>query len=174
MTRFLDWLNNNNQLDPVMKAAIAHFWFIIIHPFDDGNGRIGRAISDMLLARSENSAERFYSMSSQILIERKQYYKVLQKVQHSSGDITESVSGTPGTAVGVSKICIGSQAPTEAQLQYGAAVVVSFKDASGKRCTRSVVTYGQALQEIARDYTVTGEVGKSIISQYEVASTLIE
>mgnify|MGYP003510436540 FL=1 len=89
MTRFLDWLNNNNQLDPVMKAAIAHFWFIIIHPFDDGNGRIGRAISDMLLARSENSAERFYSMSSQILIERKQYYKVLQKVQHSSGDITE-------------------------------------------------------------------------------------
>lgn len=89
MTRFLEWLNNNNQLDPVMKAAIGHFWFIIIHPFDDGNGRIGRAISDMLLARSENSAERFYSMSSQILIERKQYYKVLQKVQHSNGDITE-------------------------------------------------------------------------------------
>lgn len=89
MNRFLNWFNNDNSLDPVLKAAIAHFWFIIIHPFDDGNGRIGRAITDMLLARAEGSGERFYSMSSQILIERKQYYKVLQKVQHSTGDITE-------------------------------------------------------------------------------------
>ncbi|MBS1781482.1 MAG: Fic family protein [Bacteroidetes bacterium] len=89
MDKFLSWFNNDNTLDPVLKAAIAHFWFIIIHPFDDGNGRIGRAITDMLLARAENSGERFYSMSSQILTERKQYYEVLQKVQHSSGDITE-------------------------------------------------------------------------------------
>ncbi|TAE61989.1 MAG: Fic family protein [Bacteroidetes bacterium] len=89
MDAFLDWLNNDNSLDPVLKAAIAHFWFIIIHPFDDGNGRIGRAITDMLLARAEGSGERFYSMSSQILAERKQYYEVLQRVQHSSGDITE-------------------------------------------------------------------------------------
>jgi Fic family protein len=89
MDKFLDWFNNDNSLDLVLKAAIAHFWFIIIHPFDDGNGRIGRAITDMLLARSEDTGERFYSMSSQILIERKQYYEVLQKVQHSTGDITE-------------------------------------------------------------------------------------
>ncbi len=89
MDKFLDWFNNDNSLDPVLKAAIAHFWFIIIHPFDDGNGRIGRAITDMLLARAEGSRERFYSMSSQILAERKRYYEVLQKVQHSSGDITE-------------------------------------------------------------------------------------
>ncbi len=89
MDAFLDWFNNNNELDLVLKAAIAHFWFIIIHPFDDGNGRIGRAIIDMLLSRAEGSAERFYSMSSQILIERKGYYQILQKVQHSSGDITE-------------------------------------------------------------------------------------
>jgi Fic family protein len=89
MDKFLDWVNNDNTYDPVLKAAIAHFWFIIIHPFDDGNGRIGRAITDMLLARAENSGERFYSMSSQILIERKQYYEILQKVQHSAGDITE-------------------------------------------------------------------------------------
>ncbi|GAO29918.1 Fic family protein [Geofilum rubicundum] len=89
MDQFLDWFNNNDELDPVLKAAIAHFWFIIIHPFDDGNGRIGRALTDMLLARSEGSGERFYSMSSQILVERKQYYKILQKVQHSTGDITE-------------------------------------------------------------------------------------
>ncbi|MBK7231725.1 MAG: Fic family protein [Saprospiraceae bacterium] len=89
MDKLLDWFNNENQLDPVLKAAIAHFWFIIIHPFDDGNGRIGRAMSDMLLARAEGSGERFYSMSSQILTERKRYYEVLQKVQHSAGDITE-------------------------------------------------------------------------------------
>ena len=89
MAKFLDWFNNDHQLDPVIKAAIAHFWFVIIHPFDDGNGRIGRAITDMLLARAESSGERFYSMSSQILVERKRYYEVLQKEQHSTGDITE-------------------------------------------------------------------------------------
>jgi len=89
MDKFLDWFNKENSLDPVLKAAIAHFWFIIIHPFDDGNGRIGRAITDMLLASAEGSGDRFYSMSSQILAERKVYYEVLQKVQHSSGDITE-------------------------------------------------------------------------------------
>lgn len=89
MDAFLVWFNEEQILDPVFKAAIAHFWFIIIHPFDDGNGRIARAISDMLLARAEQSGERFYSMSSQILVDRKQYYAILQKVQHSAGDITE-------------------------------------------------------------------------------------
>lgn len=89
MDRFLAWFNSPENIDPVLKAAIAHFWFIIIHPFDDGNGRIARAITDLLLARAEDSGERFYSMSSQILAERKRYYKVLQQVQHSSGDITE-------------------------------------------------------------------------------------
>ncbi len=89
MDKFLRWFNDSDKTDPVIKAAIAHFWFIIVHPFDDGNGRIARAITDMLLARSEKSAERFYSMSSQILIERKRYYEILQTVQHSSGDITE-------------------------------------------------------------------------------------
>lgn len=89
MDKFLDWLNSNVEIDLVLKAAIAHFWFIIIHPFDDGNGRIARAISDLLLARADQSPNRFYSMSSQILVERKRYYEVLKKVQHSNGDITE-------------------------------------------------------------------------------------
>lgn len=89
MDKFLTWFNHDNQLDPVLKAAIAHFWFITIHPFDDGNGRMGRAITDMLLARAEDSGERFYSMSSQILNERKRYYEILQKVQHSTGNLTE-------------------------------------------------------------------------------------
>ena len=89
MKKFIAWFNNDNTLDPVIKAAIAHFWFIIIHPFDDGNGRIARALTDMLLARAEGSGDRFYSMSGRILEERKLYYAVLQKVQHSSNDITE-------------------------------------------------------------------------------------
>jgi len=89
MDRFLDWLNNNNDLDLVLKSAIAHFWFIIIHPFDDGNGRIARAISDLLLARSDQSSQRFYSLSNQVLVERKKYYAILQKMQHQNGEITE-------------------------------------------------------------------------------------
>jgi Fic family protein len=92
MDHFLNWFNEEKKMDPVMKAAIAHFWFIIIHPFDDGNGRIARAISDLLLARADNTTERYYSMSSRIMVERKQYYAVLQKAQHSSGDITEWLS----------------------------------------------------------------------------------
>jgi len=89
MDVLLNWFNNNTKIDLVLKAAIAHLWFIIIHPFDDGNGRIARAISDLLLARSDNSSQRFYSLSSQILVERKVYYEILQKVQYSNGDITE-------------------------------------------------------------------------------------
>lgn len=92
MDIFLQWFNKDTKMDLVLKAAIAHFWFIIIHPFDDGNGRIARAISDLLLARSDDSSQRFYSLSSQILIERKLYYAVLQKEQHSNGDITEWLS----------------------------------------------------------------------------------
>jgi len=91
MDKFLHWFNSDAGMDPVIKTAIAHFWFIIIHPFDDGNGRIARALSDLLLTRAEKSPERFYSMSSQILVERRQYYAVLQSVQHSRGDITEWV-----------------------------------------------------------------------------------
>ena len=90
MDEFLLWLNDDNiVIDSVLKSAIAHFWFIIIHPFDDGNGRIARAISDMLLARSEKSSERFYSLSNQIQQEKNVYYETLKTVQHSDGDITE-------------------------------------------------------------------------------------
>jgi Fic family protein len=89
MGRFINWFNQDNKLDMVIKSAIAHFWFIIIHPFDDGNGRIARAISDLLLAHSDESSQRFYSLSNQILKDRKEYYSVLQKVQFNDGDITE-------------------------------------------------------------------------------------
>ncbi len=89
MDRFLDWFNTDNRIDLIIKSAIAHFRFIIIHPFDDGNGRIARAISDLLLARSEQSSHRFYSLSDQILRERKAYYETLQKTQYKDRDITE-------------------------------------------------------------------------------------
>ena len=85
MAKFLKWLNaENDKIDSVIKAAIAHLWFVTIHPFDDGNGRMARAISDMLLARSDESKQRFYSMSAQILKERKKYYETLEKTQHSN------------------------------------------------------------------------------------------
>ncbi len=88
MLQFLQWFNDSLQTDPVIKAAIAHLWFVTIHPFDDGNGRMARAIADMQLARSDGSSQRFYSMSSQILTERKKYYEILEKTQHGDGDIT--------------------------------------------------------------------------------------
>ena len=91
MTRFIDWFNTENNIDLVLKAAIAHLWFVTIHPFDDGNGRITRALTDMLLARSDKSPQRFYSMSAQIRAERKQYYEILEKTQKAELDITNWV-----------------------------------------------------------------------------------
>jgi Fic family protein len=88
MTAFLRWFNEDSELDLVLKAGIAHLWFVTIHPFDDGNGRIARALSDMLLARSEESAHRFYSMSAQIRAEREDYYRLLEATQKHDLDIT--------------------------------------------------------------------------------------
>jgi Fic family protein len=88
MAEFIDWFNEETQLEPVLKAAVAHFWFITIHPFDDGNGRIARALTDMLLARADGINQRFYSMSAQIQKERKRYYSILESSQKSSVDIT--------------------------------------------------------------------------------------
>src|SRR5688572_25890970 len=88
MLRFLDWFNGDATKEPVLKAALAHLWFVTIHPFDDGNGRIARAIADMLLARSEGSPQRFYSMSAQIRDEHADYYRILERTQHATMEIT--------------------------------------------------------------------------------------
>jgi len=88
MRAFLAWFNDKQAMDPVLKAGIAHLWFVTIHPLDDGNGRIARAIADMMLARSEDSPQRFYSMSGQIRVERKAYYDVLEATQKGDLDIT--------------------------------------------------------------------------------------
>jgi Fic family protein len=88
MRAFLKWFNSGASIDPVLKAAVAHLWFVTIHPFEDGNGRIARAIADMALARSEESPRRFYSMSAQIRVERKGYYDILEATQKGDLDIT--------------------------------------------------------------------------------------
>lgn len=88
MNDLLQWINNEKDVDPVLKAAIAHLWFVAIHPFDDGNGRLTRTITDMLLARADGMSHRFYSMSAEILRERKSYYEVLEKTTTGDIDIT--------------------------------------------------------------------------------------
>jgi len=88
MESFLKWINEENSMDLLLKAALAHLWFVTIHPFEDGNGRIGRAIADFLLARSEKSSRRFYSLSQQIQVERKHYYALLEQTQKGSLDVT--------------------------------------------------------------------------------------
>jgi Fic family protein len=88
MADFLVWFNGGLEIDPVLKAGVAHLWFVTIHPFDDGNGRIARAIADLCLARSEHSAQRFYSMSAEIRQDHKEYYLILEATQKGGTDIT--------------------------------------------------------------------------------------
>lgn len=89
MNRFLDWFNSDFATDPFLKAALAHLWFITIHPFDDGNGRIARAITDLQLCRADQNSFRFYSLSAQIRKERNAYYKILEQTQKDSLDLTD-------------------------------------------------------------------------------------
>jgi Fic family protein len=88
MRAFIQWFNDAIDIDPVLKAGIAHLWFVTIHPFEDGNGRIARAITDIMLARSEDTPQRFYSMSAQIQQERDDYYDRLEATQKGNLDIT--------------------------------------------------------------------------------------
>lgn len=88
MEAFISWINTEDQLDGILKAGLAHIWFVTIHPFDDGNGRIARTLTEMLLARDEDGPERFYSLSSQIMAERREYCEVLKAAQAGAGDIT--------------------------------------------------------------------------------------
>lgn len=92
MERFLEWFNQSADSDPLEKSSVAHLWFVTVHPFDDGNGRIARALADMVLARSEGTAERYYSMSSQIRKERNRYYQLLEEAQKGDLDITDWIA----------------------------------------------------------------------------------
>lgn len=88
-SRFLDWLNGPSNIPPLIKAGVGHLWFVTLHPFDDGNGRIARAIGDLLLTRADGSSQRFYSLSAQIQREHKAYYEILERTQKQSMDVTE-------------------------------------------------------------------------------------
>ena len=92
MRHFITWMNEDQNIDLVIKAAIAHLWFVTIHPFEDGNGRIARALTDMVLSQSDRQKYRFYSMSTQIRSERKLYYSILEQTQKGSLDITEWIN----------------------------------------------------------------------------------
>jgi Fic family protein len=89
MPLFLDWLNAEASIDPVLKAGVAHLWFLTLHPFEDGNGRLARALTDLLLARADGQSQRFYSLSAQICSERNAYYDALESAQKGDADITE-------------------------------------------------------------------------------------
>src|SRR2546430_5283833 len=96
MAAFLNWFNSGEEIEPLIKAGLAHLYFVTIHPLEDGNGRIARAITEMSLARLEDSAQRFYSMSSQIRDEHKSYYQILESVQKGGMDVTEWLVGVLG------------------------------------------------------------------------------
>ena len=111
MGSFLEWFEGKDQIDPVLKAGLAHLWFVTIHPFDDGNGRIARAVADLALARSENSPQRFYSMSAQIRQERNAYYDILEQTQKGTMDITpwmEWFLGCLGRAIDGAQVTLGT------------------------------------------------------------------
>ena len=111
MNTFLAWLADEDDTDPVITAGIAHLWFVTIHPFEDGNGRIARAIGDLALARADRTSERFYSLSSQIEIERKHYYDQLESQQRATPDITDWLSwflDCLGRAIGNAEITLES------------------------------------------------------------------
>ncbi|MCY4260277.1 MAG: Fic family protein, partial [Rhodobacteraceae bacterium] len=111
MEAFLNWIEGRDDNDPVIRAGIAHLWFVTIHPFDDGNGRIARAIGDMMLARADGTQDRFYSLSSQIEKERKHYYDHLEKQQRSTPDISVWLSwflGCLGRAITNAETALGN------------------------------------------------------------------
>ncbi|MFT7638191.1 MAG: Fic family protein [Candidatus Omnitrophota bacterium] len=111
MYAFIDWFGNGHEIDPVLKAGIAHLWFVTIHPFEDGNGRIARAIGDMALTRADGTSDRFYSLTSQLEIERKGYYEQLEKQQRSVPEITgwlEWFLNCLGRAISSAEITLGN------------------------------------------------------------------
>ena len=113
MRQFLEWFNRDATPEPVLKAALAHLWFVTIHPFDDGNGRIARAIADMSLARSEASPQRYYSMSGQIRDERGDYYRILEQTQRGPLDVTawmEWFLGCLARAIGAARTTLSNVA----------------------------------------------------------------
>lgn len=111
VVRFLQWVNASTAESPLLKAGLAHLWFVTLHPFDDGNGRIARAVGDLLLARADGSPQRFYSLSAQIQRSRKDYYDILERTQKGTLDVTRWLSwflGALDQAVGNAQHTLGT------------------------------------------------------------------
>jgi Fic family protein len=134
MQSFLDWFNATAGIDPVLKAGLAHLWFVTIHPFDDGNGRIARAVADMALARSDNSPQRFYSMSAHIRKERNAYYDILEETQQGTMNITpwmEWLLGFLGRAIDGSQTTL---AAVLAKARFWEAIALSRSTSASASC----------------------------------------
>jgi Fic family protein len=162
MQAFVTAFNRKEAIDPVLKAALAHLWFVTIHPFDDGNGRIARAIADMALARSENSVQRFYSMSAQIRSERKAYYDVLEETQRGDLDVTtwlawflecldRAFDGAEATLASVLRKARFWQAQAEATLNDRQRLLINrlFDGFVGKLTTSKWATIAKCSQDTA-------------------------
>jgi len=134
--RFLDWLNGPSSEPPLLKAGLGHLWFVTLHPFDDGNGRIARAIGDLLLARADGSPQRFYSLSSQIERERKAYYDILERSQKRSLDVTEWLAWFLATGSALGSGCQPLSLADNADL---VAVGIEHRDAGGGRLVLAAV-----------------------------------
>lgn len=152
MGKFLDWLEREHSQDLVLEAGLAHLWFVTIHPFEDGNGRIARAIADMMLARSEHSAQRFYSMSAQIRQERTAYYEILEATQKGGLDVTEWLEWFLS--------CLGRAFNRTEILLAGVLNKAPFVGAHGRnRAQRAATHHGQPVAERIRGQSHHFEAG---------------
>jgi Fic family protein len=173
MRGFLEWFESRPDMDPVLTAALAHLWFVTIHPFEDGNGRIARAIADMALARSENSPQRFYSMSAQIRQERNAYYEILERTQKGGMDVTPWMDwflGCLGRAIDSAQVTLGAVLSKARFWEKFEAVPISERQRlvlnrlldgfEGKLTTSKYATLAKCSQDTAlRDIEALVEVG---------------
>ncbi len=177
MSAFLAWFEGKDEMDLVLKAGLAHLWFVTIHPFDDGNGRIARAITDLALARSENSPQRFYSMSAQIRQERSAYYEILEKTQKGTLDVTpwmewflgclgRAIDGAQDTLSGVLEKARFWERMREIQLNERQRKVVErlVNGFAGKLTTSKYATLAKCSQDTAyRD--ILALIGQGVLVQ---------
>ena len=153
MRRFLEWFNSDATTEPVLKAALAHLWFVTIHPFDDGNGRIARAIADMALARSEGSSQRFYSMSAQIREERGEYYRILEQTQRGTMDVTAWMEWFLGC---LTRAIEGAQAALSGVIDEGAVLGEAARCAAERTSAAGDQQAARGLRGKADDVEVGG------------------
>ena len=172
MRLFLDWFNLEQKTDLVLKAAIAHLWFVTIHPFEDGNGRISRALSDMLLARSDEQSYRFYSMSTQIRKERNSYYDILEKTQKGSLDITIWLEWFLNCLLNAiensEKVLEKIIKPRIREIGNGSIHGISFKRGDDDLYPRIKITFKTSSRHNTRRYVVTSNIREMLTKEFNL------